>query len=164
MQSLGSISHSVPRRMERLRMKKIKQTTICGQKKGLLLCRGRFPNTNRREAHEWDRVNFLCSHRNAGLLPFWKNKSSVHPSSRLLCQIFPKFQWHRSKGKSQAGFLGPSLREFLGFTLHVNEVWTSHYLLVNKPLATCGLIWEGEHFFRDLKMVFGWLWGSWIFF
>lgn len=171
MQSLGSISHSVPRRMERLRMKKIKQTTMCGPKKGLLFCRGGSP-PHKQEKGPWMRpcqLPLLAEECRASSLSEKQVIRAPEFKAALsnVSEVPVTAQWHRSKGKGQAGFSGPSLRalqEFIGSTLHVNEVWTLHYLLVNKVLETCGLIGEGEHFFKNLKMVFGWLWGLWIHF
>lgn len=129
-------------------MRKTKPTTVCGGKKGCLFCRAGFPDTNRREAHEWDRVNFLCLHSNASLLSFWKNKSSMHQSSGLHCQVLPKSQWQHSdtdpRERSKLVFSGPGLRALQEFRIHSACQWNPNLSLSNSQWTSGNMCWTGR--------------------
>ena len=93
--------------------------------------------TGERPMNETSSTSSACR----GMPGFFPFRKTSHPCTLVQgccvkCFDVPvTAQWHRSKGKGQAGFSGPSLRalqEFIGYTLHVSEVWTSHYLLVIK--------------------------------
>lgn len=134
MQRLGSISHFIPRRRQRLRMRKMRQTTMCGGiKKASHSAEATSPDTNPRQACEWDRVNFRCFHSNGSPWAFRKNKSPVRQGSGLRPRMFPnspgagrgRAATTQVQGTGQAAALGLSPEPWenvQGHVPHVSEI------------------------------------------